>query len=163
MHQLAGTDGPGQRALPVGELLRPVPLAALAVLLLNDWVLKRWDAAPAVLTGKLSDVAGLVFAPLLVTAVLDVVLMVAARAGAPVDFRLGPRRLLAAVLAVGALFAAVKLSPAAAAALVAAAGSVGLDWRIVSDPTDLLALPALGVALWVGRREIARGERLAQG
>ena len=127
------------------------------MLLLTDWVLKRWDAAPAARTGKLSDVAGLVFAPLLCTAVLDLVLMVAARAGAPVDYRLGPRRLLAAVLATGALFTAVKLSSAAAATLVTAAGAVGLDWHIVSDPTDLLALPALGVALWVGRREIRCG------
>lgn len=156
MSPLAGTDGPGRRALPVGELLRPVPLAALLVLVLNDWVFKPSTALPPALTGKLSDVAGLLLAPLVATAVLDCALMAAARIGAPVDFSLGPRRLHAAALSIGAVFTAVKLSPTAAAALIDAAGAVGLDWRIAVDPTDLFALPALAAAVWLGRREIAR-------
>jgi hypothetical protein len=153
---LAGSDGPGRRALPVGELLRPAPLGAVLVLVLNDWLLKPSGALPSALTGKLSDLAGLLFAPLLVTALLDLALLAAARAGAPVDFSLGPRRLLGAVLSIGVLFTTVKLWPPAAAALVDAAGVLGLDWRIAPDPSDLFALPALAVALWLGWREIAR-------
>jgi hypothetical protein len=153
---LAGTDGPGRRALPVGELLAPLPLAAIALLLVNDWALKPAAWAPRALTGKLSDVCGLFIAPLVGTALLDLVLFGAAHVGLPVDFSLRRGKLAAAALAVGALFAAAKLSPAAALALTRAAAALGLDWRIAPDATDLLALPALAAAVWVGRREIAR-------
>ena len=54
---LGGVDGPGKRALPAGELFHPVTLAALALLVVNDRVLK--GALPGAVTGKLSDVAGL--------------------------------------------------------------------------------------------------------
>lgn len=154
---LAGDDGPGRRALPAGELLHPVTLVALVALVVNDWVMKP-GPAPAWLTGKLSDVAGLVGAPLAATAAIDAGLWLAARAGLArrVDFSLGPGRLFAAVAACGAAFAAVKLSPTAARALEHAVGWIGLDWRVVSDPTDLVALPALAAALAIGRRELAR-------
>ena len=49
--------------LPIGEALHPVALIAVVVLVVNDWVLKP-SSVPAWLTGKLSDVSGLVFAPL---------------------------------------------------------------------------------------------------
>ena len=153
---LAGADGPGRRALPAGELLEPVALTAVLVLVVNDWVLKGSGLIPAALTGKLSDLAGLLFAPLLVTACLDLSLMAAARLGAPVDFSLRPGKLVAASVAVGALFTAVKLSPAAAGWLEGAAAAAGLGWRIAVDPGDLVALPALAGAVWLGRREIAR-------
>lgn len=155
---LGGRDGPGRRAVPAGELLHPVPLLALALLLANDWLLKPHGWAPAVVTGKLSDVTGLVVAPLLCTAALDCALWLATRLGSGLlwDFSLGRGRLWAAALAVGALFSAVKLSPALAHEVVAAGGRAGLSWRIASDPTDLLALPALALAVWLGRRAIAR-------
>ncbi|HLU68404.1 MAG TPA: hypothetical protein VKZ63_19100 [Kofleriaceae bacterium] len=153
---LAGADRPGRSALPAGELLEPTALAAVVVLLVNDWILKRWDAVPALVSGKLSDVAGLLCAPLIATAALDLALCGAARLGAPVDFSLRRGKLVAATLAVGGAFAAVKLSPAAAGWLERAAAAAGLDWRIAADPTDLVALPALAAAVWLGRREIAR-------
>jgi hypothetical protein len=153
---LAGTDGPGRRALPAGELLEPLALVAVVILVLNDWVLKRWDPVPALVSGKLSDLAGLLFAPLLATACLDLALWGLARAGAPVDFSLGRGKLAASICAIGALFAAIKLSPAAAGWLEGVAAAAGLSWRIVPDPTDLFALPALAGAFWLGRREIGR-------
>ncbi|UJP40000.1 hypothetical protein [Cellulomonas palmilytica] len=56
-----------------GELvLHPVSLAGLAVLLVNDHVLKA--AAPGFVTGKLSDVAGMTFFPFLLLAARDVLL-----------------------------------------------------------------------------------------
>lgn len=155
---LAGEDGPGRRAPPAGELLHPVTLVALAVLVLNDWLAKPSAAIPGWLSGKLSDVGGLVAAPLCATAIIDCALWLLARAGAAprADFSLGRGRLVAAVVACAAGFAAVKLSPAAARALEQTVGWIGLDWRVTSDPSDLVALPALGVALWLGWREIAR-------
>ena len=56
-----------------GDLvLHPVALASLVVLLLNDHVLKA--AAPGVVTGKLSDLAGMAFFPFLVLAARDALL-----------------------------------------------------------------------------------------
>jgi len=150
--RLRGADASTRPPLPIGEALHPVALAAVVVLVVNDWVLKP-SAAPGWLTGKLSDVAGLVFAPLVVTAVIDLALFAAARLGARVDPWLGPRRLAAAIALTGAGFAAVKLSADAARAV---AGVWPGDARIVADPTDLLALPALAVAAWIGIAEIRR-------
>ena len=123
----------------------PISLVGLAVLILNDHVLKAefgtwW-------TGKLSDVAGLVFAPALVA--------VAASALAP---RARPRAIAAAsVAAIGIGFAAVKATAAGAAVASAA-------WTAIAEPvfeapsvvrrdaTDLLALPALALAWWAFTR-----------
>ena len=151
---LAGSEGPGRRALPAGELLDPVALAAVLLLVVNDWFLK--GRAPAGLTGKLSDLAGLVCAPLIATAALDVALWAAARLGAPVDFSLRRWKIAGAAAVIGCAFAAVKLSPAAAHALEQAAGGIGLHWRIAADASDLFTLPGLALAIWLGRREIAR-------
>jgi hypothetical protein len=153
---LAGDEGPGQPALPVSELLAPVPLLAALVLAGNDWLLKP-SAAPGWLTGKLSDVAGLAVAPLIATAIGDLVLYAAFRLGARVDFTLRAWKLAAAIALVGAVFAATKLSPAAAGAVAAALAALTGRAVIVVDPTDLATLPALAVAAWQGRRALARG------
>jgi hypothetical protein len=151
---LAGSDGPGRRALPAGEFLQPIPLLAVALLALNDWYLK--SAAPSALTGKLSDVAGLVFFPLLLTALWDVALLGLFRLGLKVDFTLRRRKLAMAVLGTLALFSALKLSPDAAELFESLLGSARIRAQVVSDPTDLWALPALLVAVWLGLREIRR-------
>ena len=137
--------------MPVGEALHPVALAAVVVLVLNDWIAKpRWHGA---VTGKLSDVAGLVFAPVVLSAVLGLVLHAAARLGARVDPSLSRRRLVACVVATGAGFAAVKL---AAPVRHAAAALLGHGAAFYPDWTDLLCLPALAVAWWIGADELRR-------
>lgn len=144
------------RARPADGLLHPVPLVAMLLLALNDhW----WKAAfPGVLTGKISDFAGLAFFPLLLQALWEVV----TRSGST-------RRVLVTVVVVtGVVFATTKTVPAATQLW---AWSLGiLQWPVltltrgqptpvpvlaVTDPTDLIALPALGVALAVGWRRAA--------
>lgn len=149
---LAGADGtrPG---LPIAELLAPVPLAAIAVLVANDWWWKPRGVLPAWLLGKLSDVAGLIVLPLVITAALALVLRGAALAGANVDWSLRRWKLAVAIAASAALVIVAKTSTDAAAVI---AGWLGARARIVADPTDLLALPALAIAWWQGTRTIAR-------
>jgi len=104
---------------------------ALAALVINDHLLKRAGWLPGWLTGKLSDFAGLIVAPVLLAAI--------ARARAPRG-----RALCFALVA--AVFAAVKLSPGAARALEAAAAFAAVPSRIWCDETDLLALAVLPLA-----------------
>jgi hypothetical protein len=102
--------------------------AALGVLLFNDNVLKGAGIVPGWLTGKLSDFAFLIVAPVLVGALLP---------------RAVPRRRAIAMMAVVLVYAAADLSPAVSNAIVAAAHRVGLPWRLWPDVTDLMALAVL--------------------
>ncbi len=116
----------------------PLWLASLALLIVNDHVLKGAGVLPGWLTGKLSDFAGLIVAPVLIAAIARA-RRAAARAGA------------CALIAVG--FVAIKLSPVAAGALERALALGHIHWRVWSDPTDLAALVVLPVAWWLsGRR-----------
>jgi hypothetical protein len=168
---LRGADRAEAPALPLGEAVHPVTLAAVVLLLVNDWVLKpRLGHAPAagLVTGKLSDLAGLVFAPVVLSAAVGLVLHATARLGARVDPSLSRRRLIGCVVATGAVFATVKLDPAAARALatlisgipgisgISGISGLGRSAAIVADRTDLLCLPALGLAWWIGRDELRR-------
>jgi hypothetical protein len=132
-------------------LVSPVMLVAIAVLVVNDHVLKQ--AYPGVLTGKLSDVAGLVFFPVLLAAIAE-------QFGAR-----GLRVLVVTTLATGIVFAAVKTIPLAADAYRVGLGA--LQWipralvavvsgdavpaagrvALAMDPTDLVALPAVAVGV----------------
>ena len=141
--------------MPLGEALHPIPLAAVALLAVNDWVLKP-RLGPGAVTGKLSDLAGLVFAPVVLSAAIGLVLHVAARLGARVDPSLSRRRLIACIAATGAVFTAVKLDPAAARMLAAVISHLGRPAAITLDRTDLACLPALAVAWWIGRDELRR-------
>jgi hypothetical protein len=115
-------------------LVAPPSLIAIATLLINDHVLKTF--APSVLTGKLSDFAGLYFAP--------AVFLVGVFA---ITFGAVERRPIAVArtvyLVVAAIFAALKLSDATAAPLVSLAARVGFPVVVAVDPTDLIALCVL--------------------
>jgi hypothetical protein len=151
-------------------LLHPVSLAAIALLVVNDHVLKA--AWPGALTGKLSDLAGLAFFPLLLAAV--------AREVRPA-LRLRPA-VAACALLTALVFAAVKVLPLAGDAyrvglgalqwpfralgsLLAGHGVPGLALvRLTPDVTDLLALPAVLIAVWLAAMSSSdRTEKGAEG
>lgn len=144
---------------PGDGLLHPIPVAAILALMLNDhWWKHEW---PGWWTGKLSDLAGLIFFPLLLQAAYE-------WAGSWRG-RWAPSRrvLLVSCLSTALAFTLVKLSPPAAEAyrwtwgamhwpvqaLLALAGRHPLpalsQVSLAEDPSDLLALPAVAVAFWV--------------
>lgn len=147
--------------MPGGAFLHPASLCAVLVLVLNDHFLKA--RFPGFVTGKLSDIAGLTFFPLLLQALWELGQHALGRRWQP------SRRVLAASIgATGIAFGLVKLwSPASeayrwvwglmqwpfAALARAARGEELPGWFAVAlarDPTDLLALPALAIAAWIG-------------
>lgn len=115
-------------------LCHPVTVAGVLVLLINDHLLKHtW---PGFVTGKLSDVAGLVVAPALLALLL-------------------PRRAdLAAIMVTGVAFALVKTTETGAELASQGWTLVAGSSRVLADPTDLLALPALALAWWVRARSL---------
>lgn len=118
-------------------LLHPVWLASVAILAVNDHLLKGSELLPGWVTGKLSDVAGLFAAPLL--------LAVLVRASSRRSWGL-------AHVAIGLVFASIQLSTGAAHVWSTLMGTLGFPWAITSDPTDLLTLPALLLSYaWVPR------------
>ena len=118
----------------------PLTVGATAVLLLNDHVFKQ--AWPGLVPGKLSDVAGLVVAPPALGLLFG--LFLADRIGA-----------VAAVLLAGVGFALVKLTPAGAEVASAAWSVANGPSVILADPSDLVALPTLGLAWWAWCRVAA--------
>jgi hypothetical protein len=118
----------------------PLTVAATAVLMLNDHVLKQ--AWPGLVTGKLSDVAGLVVAPSVLGLLSGL-------------FRAGRIGAAAATLLTAAGFAWVKLTQAGAEIASAAWSVVDGPSVVLADPSDLIALPALGLAWWAWRRVAA--------
>jgi hypothetical protein len=141
-------------------LVSPVAIAAIAILVVNDHALKA--TFPGWWTGKLSDVAGLAFFPLLLASVAEL-------AGAR-----GVRVTVGAAIATGAVFAAVKTIAIAGdayrfglgalqwplralAALVAGDPAPALaPVQLTADPTDLLALPALAIPIALAIRASVR-------
>lgn len=111
----------------LSSLTHPAALAAIALLLLNDHVFKRYF--PSDLTGKISDFAGLLFFPLLLSAFIGLL-----------EHR--PRRAAGWGFALtGLAFSTIKLLPSAAGWTSTALGwLLGGNVQITPDPTDLAAL-----------------------
>ncbi|MDI1478547.1 hypothetical protein [Polyangium sp. y55x31] len=127
MHEARDDEAPWR---PARGLAHPAWWIALAVLAVNDHVLKGSGLVPGVVTGKLSDAAGLFLAPLLLAT------LVRAR---------GRRAVIGCHVAVAVVFAALELSEGLAAAWDAALVALGLPFQTWADPTDLLALPFLAL------------------
>jgi hypothetical protein len=104
--------------------------SALAVLVLNDWVFKGQGILPGWLTGKLSDFAGLIVAPVSLASFL------AARQRSTQ---------LCCIAAVATVFALTEVSPACAQTFEQLLAGVGLAWRLWPDPGDLWALAVLPI------------------
>jgi hypothetical protein len=176
----AGAAAPAHPA-PGAALLHPAALLAVAVLVANDHVLKpRLGAEPALglVTGKVSGVAGLVFFPLLLVALVELARWAAGR-----PRPCGRRGLRWAVAATGLGYAAAELVPPAAAAHAGAlaalrwapaglaAALAGAPWppvpevAPVMDVTDILCLPALRWAHGLGLRTagVAGADRSGDG
>lgn len=151
-----------------GELmLHPVMVLAVGVLALNDHWLKGHlgtDPGTGVVTGKVSDVAGLAFFPALVVSVVEVARW--ARRRDRGGWACGRRELAVAMAVTAAGFAAVKTVPAAAAGYEAslaalrwcpaglAAAVSGGSWPAwpqvghAMDTSDTLCLPAMSASWW---------------
>jgi hypothetical protein len=149
-------------------MLGPYVAPALLVLVANDHVLKqRW---PGLVTGKLSDVVGLVVFPVLLVALLEAArLLIGVRPIAATR-----RELVVAALLTAGGFTAVKLSGSIASAYSQALGC--LQWPVRAalallrggaipspspvlvraDPWDLVALPAIALAIWAAHRSAFR-------
>lgn len=119
---------------PIDALRHPLWWIALATLLLNDFWWKQASWMPNVISGKLSDVSGLLVFPLFLALLLG----------------LSSRRTWLAVhVLTGLGFAAIKTLPIASYALVSTFASLGINWQIWHDRTDLLALPFLALSFYV--------------
>ena len=127
----------------LGALLHPVSLLAVAVQLVNDHILRL--VIPSPLWGKLGDVTMLIYAPLLGAALLAL--------AAP--FRSRRAVALTGFGIVGTWFALGKTVPAVLAATNGLVSWLtGRPSLLILDPTDLIALPALGVAWWIWQRPV---------
>lgn len=134
--ELLGSRVPFKAASRFGHPLFGVAVLALA---LNDHVLKGAGLLPGAVTGKLSDLAGLLVAPLVLAWLTRVKT---------------ERGFAWAHLAVGAGFSLLQVS--AVAELV---NTLPVPVQVWADPTDLLALPALVVSWLAFRRWEGRPHR----
>lgn len=151
------------RLTPGELLLHPIVLASIGLIIVNDRVLKH--TVPGVLTGKLSDVAGMVFFPLLLVSLAESALWVFRRH----SWALGPAAVVTAATVVGVSFVLTKTWHPAAAAYRSVLGYVFWPayavvdlvrfrplpsirrFDVVQDLTDLVALAALVVPVRIAR------------
>jgi hypothetical protein len=128
-------------------LTHPVWLGALALLIVNDHLLKGAGMLPGSLTGKLSDFAGMLVAP----ALLALLLRVSTRRGWAL-----------AHIAVGLGFASINVSPPIAALVELLSSYTPFPWTITVDPSDMMALPALLLSYRLFARQSLARQSLAQ-
>jgi hypothetical protein len=169
-HDRAGLTAATPRA-PGELMLHPAMVLAVGVLALNDhWLKTHFGTEPGagVVTGKLSDVAGLAFFPALLVSVVEVARWALRRDRG--GWACGRRELAVAMAVTAAGFAAVQTVPVAAAGYEAvlavlrwcpagvAAGLGGEPWPSipqvghVMDASDILCVPAVLASDWEARR-----------
>lgn len=133
-------------------LAHPVTIGAVLLWLLNDHVLKQ--AWPSWWTGKLSDVAGLVVAPLLLAVPLSWLF----------PWRMKGHERIVGWLAVGAVGAwwalVVTLPDVHQLSLRVLSFVTGTDFYFERDPSDIVALPALYLAWYVWWRPMPQTSAL---
>lgn len=119
---------------PTQALAHPLWWGMLALLLCNDFIFKAMSGFPGIISGKLSDVAGMMLFPCFLAILFGVSRQ---------------RAWLACHLLTGASFAAIKLIPAVGMTYVSILQSVGVSAQLWFDATDLVALAVLPVSYFV--------------
>jgi hypothetical protein len=155
-----------RNSTPGEGLLHPIPGVAMGLFALNDHLLKSLH--PSFWTGKLSDLAGLVFFPLLLQGFWEAALALAGRRTAPCFRAWG---VCAGVTAL--VFTAIQIHSGAAQAWCTGLGLAQWPFRAMwalsqgahlplptpvqhtMDPTDLWALPFLLLGGWAARTRAA--------
>ena len=153
--------------------MHPVAIAALLLVIANDRYLKIHHPGPV--SGKLSDFGGLLYFPLFVSTMIEVVRFLANRE----RWRTTPRAVAWISLLTGAAFTLAKTWRPGASAYRAVFGAMwwpvdaarslitGGGWppvgrlRLVEDRSDLIALPAL-VASYLVARSVQRRRELGR-
>src|SRR5690606_38370957 len=119
-------------------------VVALLVLVANDTWLKGAGVLPGWLTGKLSDVAGLVVAPVTLALV----------------FGRGRPRLRLSAFALTALGCSlINVSPWCSERFIALLSMIGVSWTVWSDITDLVTLIILPLSWSTSEAQLQRGLR----
>ncbi|MFJ9950706.1 hypothetical protein [Kitasatospora sp. NPDC091207] len=117
----------------------PGTSGAVAVLLFNDHVGKRmW---PGAVTGKASDLAWMLVSPVVLALVLTPLLRLR-----------GDWPAIVGLAGTAVMFAVAKSGPAGGELASAVWSWSGVPSRIQGDRSDLVALPALGIAWWLWTR-----------
>jgi hypothetical protein len=145
-------------------------LSAIFLVIFNDRALKVHH--PGVVSGKLSDFAGLVYFPLFVVSCVEGVRWLARRD----SWQLTNRAASLAVLVIGFAFVLTKTSDVAGETYrtliggamwpISVAGSLIRGEQLpalergflAKDPTDLIAVPMLLLPIWISRRIMIHGQ-----
>lgn len=156
-------NAPGRS--PGDLFLHPFPLAATATLLINDYVLKA--AWPGVVTGKLSDFAGLFIFPIILVCLAELAKCLARK----MPWAITNFGIVVACGLTALAFTLVKTCDWASGLYADAIGSIRWVFRalaclffggtagpavpidVVTDPTDVVAvLAVVGSGLWMLRK-----------
>ncbi len=130
-----------RRRLGIAYFIHPVPLASVALLALNDHVLKRYH--PSVVTGKLSDFAGLFFFPILLCAFWNLGRsMIVGKPSA-----LTTLQITVSMAATDLIFIGVKFVPIVTQIYLQFSRALGFPSRVTLDWSDLIAL-SVNVLTW---------------
>ena len=175
-NEIGGYSPPGLNGFLSGSplvlaLSHPVSVGALILLAINDHLLKpqvakTGNTVASALTGKLSDVAGMVFFPLLLASLFELGGRLGRR---PLRYH---RLLVLSVLMVAIFFAAINLSNSMGAFYAETLGFLQWPLRLlvdpggdqgafvavehIVDPTDALAVVAVMIPYWIGRSSLTR-------
>ncbi|MBN2528196.1 MAG: hypothetical protein JXR76_17520 [Deltaproteobacteria bacterium] len=147
--------------LPIREYRHPVSLGALLLLIVNDHCLKGAGVAPGWLTGKLSDVAGMIFFPLLLTALWNTLRFAShlrRRPSTASNIHLERRQLIVSITISALLLTALQTCPEFVAFYESVLATCYFPTVVTSDITDLIALPALYIPWRIGNQIIRAQE-----
>ena len=134
--------------LYIDFLIHPLPLFCVLMTFLNDhWLKYRF---PGALTGKISDFSGLFYFPLFLCAIYVFIRRYVFRRLALVFLQ--RNILILSILVTAVFFVLVKICVPATDFYLQRLSDLGIKAQVTRDFTDLVALSALLVSYWHGRR-----------